>query len=356
MAVIKDWKKRTFDALASKAVHEGGKFLGRQIKRQLTDRSSTKNQNPRGRDGPQIIDTSQNFVTQFVKNKKTKQKSRKTKFEKKVAKALLIKTSKNIFFQYSTYATWATDWGINEGIQQIVRGQDVGYTVGGFQDSTAFPFNYLKLASENVGWVKAATAVAQKINSNTEVYVCTLIQVDYTFRLIPSTITTATCVIMDIYECIAAQTQSLLGHTTPASSWITVDSNFEQLVNGAGNALSKGMTPWQSQGFGQYWTILKKTRIRMTPLEPHCYQLRGVPGVYNAGKSMSGSDVIKGKTKGLLFVICPEQYKTGIATSVALIEVGFNRTCHWKLPNGASVVNQNIKTMGEISQYTLSTL
>jgi len=343
-----NWKRQALDGIKRIAIKQGGEFLKRKLQDTITSSSSTKNQNSRPRDGAQIIDTSQNYVTQFVKNKKTK-KSRKTKFEKKVAKALQTKAAKNIFFQYSTYGTWSTDWAANEGIQQIVRGDDLSYTVGG-NNGTAFPNVNLVAASEGVGWVKTATAVAQKSAVGNRYYIVSLIQVDYTFKLKTLVgLTTATCVILDIYECIASQTQST--YLTPASTWNAVDSSLEQLGNNAGNSVSKGMTPWQSQSFGQFWTILKKTRIRMTPLEPHCYQLRGVPGIYSGTENTNY--VVKGKTKGLLFVICPEQYQTGIANAVPIIDIGFNRTCHWKLPNGASVVNQNIKTMGEINQITL---
>lgn len=304
-------------------------------------------------DGAQPISTNTNTVQLYGKKRKKSRRKKPTKFVTKVRKALEKSSPMNVIYQWSNEAIWATAWPAGETANQIVKGADIGYTLGG-NVANAFPHTYITSQIANVGWVEGVTAKVNPQGTIDMDYIVKMSKIDLVIKLKNVTINTATCVLLDIYECISTNSHTSSNHLTPYNTWDTLDAATEPGSNSAGDFSGKGITPWQCPGFGKYWSILKKTRLRLTALEPHNYQMIGVPGFYS-GKETSSHYCLKGKTKGLLFVICGEPYLTGIANTTNLLDIMLNRTVHYKLPNGQSLINQTNETMGLAPQYVLTT-
>lgn len=348
MKIRTDWKK----SAARAAARVAASGLEHAVKKGFENLvgSSTNTKVPR--DGPQVINTTENFVQLYAKKGKKRKHRKPSKFVKKVRKALEKSTPMNIIYQYSSATVWPLTWPSSETANQVVKGQDLGYTLGG-TTSGCWPHTAILQQLNNTGWVKNATATGSATPTLNQDYILKLSKIDLTIKLRTiATLTTATCVILDIYECIATQSHSLGIHNSPYNTWDNLDSLTEPSLFSAGSFSDKGMTPWQTPGFGKFWSIVKKTRLRLTALEPHQYQLVGIPGFYG-GKDTNPNVVIKGKTKGLLFIICGEPYLTGITSGIASIDVQLNRTVHWKLPNGASDIIQIAETMGTAAVYAL---
>lgn len=124
-------------------------------------------------------------------------------------------------------------------------------------------------------------------------------------------------IFVDIYECIANKTmdvsedryhsaygawsECLLEGTTPGGATGLATPTFSKNLTG-----TSGCTPYMAPNFGQYWKILKKTRILMGPGEKINYTMNGPRGWMQGDWVTGEADrVQKGKVKDLIIIVNP---------------------------------------------------
>lgn len=164
--------------------------------------------------------------------------------------------------------------------------------------------------------------------------------------------------IMDVYEFVATKSHSDEYFITPYNTLLQNDSvGFpSKKISNMGDSRydEKGITPLDFPGMGDYWKLVKKTRVVVPHnstegINPYVnYNMYTRPySLYDSVAEPSGTRVMKGITKGLLIIVAPDSISGGYQTDEDIIRIGVSHITHFKIENrgGSGYVPKGLSSL-----------
>jgi len=218
---------------------------------------------------------------------------------------------------------------INTG-KGYVTTQDTGYVMGRWQNITG---STDLLTKQGAKAVIANNAFRIRVHSS---------QMNLSITNLPAALIPT---LFDIYEFVAAKDIAVADvlYNTPLKAWkqCLLDA-YDPLDTTSKTPVfnDNGQTPYDAPGFGQYWKILKKTTIYLSPNTTAEYPLH-CSAFTIKGERFNSLHAISGITKGLIVIAgIGDNNGWPFVTTTAIVRTLVQKTWHFKYFTGESELPQ----------------
>lgn len=335
--------------LASAVGLYGGGRLYKKARR-IINKYKGKSNDPNGNtETAKMVNNTEPAASLYVRKTKRKYNKalgrRRRRFAKRVNRVIYKKRPLNVSWERANDFTMVSNLTLEDDVVfQAVFKEDAGLeqrkTMIGLGLAHG-QFDVNRIGNDiikDAGWVSAGTIQNQQKNSNNGFFFRASLKMTIQNPNINDTND------YDVYTCTAAQDIASATYKSPALAMIQclLDCQVPQgetLLN----ERSKGVTPFDVPGFGQWWIVNNVTRIRLGPQQKNTFSLY-TKGFWDYEKFV-GKFARKGVTKGFLVIARPNRCYPTVATVYQDCNMNCQKSFRWKpiglmLPNGQSLVNQ----------------
>jgi len=139
-----------------------------------------------------------------------------------------------------------------------------------------------------------------------------------------------------LYECVAATDIADATYANPVIALLTLNNAFNefQTATDAGELYARGTEPTDCPGFGKYWKILTKYKVRI----PFATNINNATQTFKMhskpymryGQRFNGKWAVKGLTKYFMMIVEPEQGPLKYTDTDTCIGVFGHRNTHYR--------------------------
>lgn len=289
-------------------------------------------------------------VTSLYRRKRKRRKTRKDyvrirkakRFKKKVVRVIKNRQPMNLYFENTLgINTVGTSTLVNPEQIQVVQSDAKKMMVGyGTAIDSNNDVNRIHEMIKNFDWGISGVFKNDPKNNDINFYVkCRLTMT--LFRESGVQWDSVLPVDYDVYECTAAKDIANTAYDDPASAMsfcLTQSPNYATSVN----VNQKGVSPFDVPSFGEWWTINKVTRVRLSDNQKAVFTLKS-NFIYDYER-FTTKGAIKGKTRAFMVIADPTESQQGSNASQLFFSYSIQKAFKFKpllgtsyLPSGQSL-------------------